>query len=457
MHKADPTQSTHIVEVSVPKTISGTRRETITLKFRPEISGACIKFMDVSEKLVITSEGRPDRTFSFRFAPGDNHIRQLEIAAKEIEKESQELLTIACFDIVDTPIQEEFRWIQLRPGVGLKDIQIVGPSLNLIWRGVSNRFARFPMIAFVLLLLLFRYDLMPSGVKGGVSRWLDDFEIRMHLRLPYQFSGNWDGFKKTDDGKWNTGSWEHPPNWVFDFGKNGDKDQGKSKEKDQGNNKGKDRGKSKDKDQSKNKDKDQDKHQVLWVRGTGIGRPRLDGGYHHYDWFSYVVEFDLTVQRGQQSLAWVIRASNLKGYYLFQMTLPKDDESGAMLAGFPCPQDCEGTSEPSNGLTVDDPSPIGYAPFEEGETLVVRIVVTGNTFKHCFKAYQFRTPDGDEKPLNGNFVVREFFDPSESYKHGAFGFVDRSHAGTYDGVMAITSATVKASPSAMKEAPNFCD
>jgi hypothetical protein len=374
--RPDSKPTARMMEAAVPKKIVGTRRETIRLKFRQDISDACVEFRYSKDNLIITSEGRPDHTFSFHFAPDDNHVRELEIAAKLIEKESQELVTIACLDIEDTGIQEESRWVKLQPGVSVKDIEIIGPSLNLIWMGFSNWYVRILLILVLAFLLMFHN--WPE-FRSFTSERVEPAAIFLRVRRPYQYTGSWDGINR---GEWGWGKF--PDAWIVGIPRKLNRI-------------------------------------VLTVKGPEAGFSQIENKL--YGFFDFVADFDLRYLENQKAAAWIIRAKNRGDYYLFTIkfptytvTLPTNDKGGTAILE---------ASVYRDGRKYRELAPPRYlltrfVKLRPGvDKIYVTVRVNGGQFENCFRVDR-------KSPLNGDFFSQPtnytFSDPENVYPYGDFGF-----------------------------------
>jgi len=376
-----------MMECAVPKRITGTRRETIRLKFRQDISDACVEFRYSNDNLIITSEGRPDHTFSFHFTPNDNHVKELEIGAKLIEKESQELLTIACFDSEDTGIQQEFRWVKLQPGVSVRDIEIIGPTLNLIWVWVRNPYLQCLLILVVVSWLLFHYV---SGIKSWASEKMEHAGIILGFTPPNPYTGSWSGGSRND---WRI----FPSGW--DFASNNDLIV-----------KGPEAGLSRI-------EKDRPQGFLEFLKRDGfqglfefVEKDRL------YDFFEFVANFALTYRQNQKSAAWVVHAQNENDYYLFKLTFPTNDkDKTAVLEG-----SVYRNGRKYGGLSPPQKSLYNFHMLAPGDHLFMQLrVLNKGKFEHCFHVDRINSVSKDiyarRTPLN-------FDDPENKYPYGAFGF-----------------------------------
>lgn len=386
-----------MMKAAVPKKITGTRREAICLTFRQDISDARVEFKYSNDALIITSGGRQDRTFGFHFTPGYGHVRRLEMGAKLIEKESQDLLTITCCDSHKSDeLQEESHWVKLLPGVSLRDIAIIGPSLKLIWAGVCNQYFGHLLILIVVFEALFHY--VPK-FRSFTSEHTERAEIHLGVIAPYPYAGNWEG---VNSGKRAWGVF--PAGWNFGIDP-------------------------------------KTRRTVLTVKGSEVGLSQLENPL--YGFFDFVANFDLRYLENQKSAAWIIHAKNRgEDYYLFTMTFPTDDNSETAIL--------EGSVYRNRRKyrAMDPPLQLlqHFVKLTPGDRLYVTVrVLKDGQFENCIRVNRAIPMMDDFYSQNTQTI---FHDPEKLYPYGAFGFrADDQTETEIDGV------TIEADPVKVAERP----
>ena len=206
-----PEQS--LVHVSVPRELRCSRAGTIKLTFAPDLPFVKVEFKVKNENIQITCNGQAEDepVFKIDFTSSDTSRQQtFEIGAREVEKESLELVRISCYDerdeLLSPPVH---RWVRLIPSVKAPD-KFYDVVRLILW--LWDRFTCWPLLARLAVVagvVVAGIVFTPPSVKKQISEakesafislgiwpdvkdaWEDEFEYDSPSATTWRNSGNW--------------------------------------------------------------------------------------------------------------------------------------------------------------------------------------------------------------------------------------------------------------------------
>jgi hypothetical protein len=199
--------------------------------------------------------------------------------------------------------------------------------------------------------------------------------LRSHDPQPWVITdpaGWWEHFALTEHGRLQEKYWNAPPTWSIVPGEEGHGDG------------------------------------ALLVQGPGLGTLRPPEGTAIYD-FSFRVP--VTIVRGNK-ITWAVRYQGPKDYYLFELTLPKNETEGAQFQGYVYSQNYQQPHPFS-----PKPQFLDFSPPQEGDIYWIDIQAKGSTFVCTL------TQDRGGASVPGPFTVQIEPDiQDQKYRYGTIGF-----------------------------------
>ncbi|HEX7313016.1 MAG TPA: hypothetical protein VF297_03800 [Pyrinomonadaceae bacterium] len=161
-------------KVNFPKVLRCSRTEKFTLLFCPHVSYAKVYFQVSSDNIRITCNNQEgdDNTFEFDFVNRSDSLKQtLEVAAKQIDADSMELIRVYCYEengeLTSPPVH---RWLKLTPRVKPPDKVYDVVRLFLWLRDIFVCWPLWGQLAVLPATLLLAYFLLPVFLPAA---WKD--------------------------------------------------------------------------------------------------------------------------------------------------------------------------------------------------------------------------------------------------------------------------------------------